>query len=85
MDEQKQLVVTASVTNNKDTEQPVDKLSLNLGFNTYLESYPQYNDQLFPTLLRCEKTHLWDYLSTPSGRLMTIATDAPGGLLYPGL
>ena len=77
VDEQKQLVVTASVTNNKDTEQPVDKLSLNLGFNTYLESYPQYNDQLFPTLLRCEKTHLWGYLSTPSGRLMTIATDAP--------
>ena len=34
VDEQKQLVVTASVTNNKDTEQPVDKLSLNLGFNT---------------------------------------------------
>ena len=77
VDEQKQLVVTASVTNNKDTEQAVDKLSLNLGFNTYLESYPQYNDQLFPTLLRCEKTHLWGYLSTPSGRLMTIATDAP--------
>ena len=77
VDEQKQLVVTASVTNNKDTEQQVNKLSLNLGFNTYLESYPQYNDQLFPTLLRCEKTHMWGYLSTPSGRLMTIATDAP--------
>ena len=75
--EEKQLVVTASVTNNKDTEQPVDKLSLNLGFNTYLERYPQYNDQLFPTLLRCEKTHLWGYFSTPSGRLMTVATDAP--------
>ena len=77
VDEQKQLVVTASVTNNKDTEQPVDKLSLNLGFNTYLESYPQYNDQLFPTLLRCEQTHMWGYLSTPSGRLMTVSTDAP--------
>ena len=77
VNEEQQMVVTASVTNNKDTEQPVDQLSLNLGFNTYLESYPQYNDQLFPTLLRCEKTHLWGYFSTPSGRLMTIATDTP--------
>lgn len=77
VNEKKQLVVTASVKNNKEEEAEVNQASIQVGFNTYLERYPDYNDQLFPTLLRCEKTHAWGYFSTPSGRLMTIATDSP--------
>ena len=72
-----QLVVTASVRNNQDQETDIDQASIQLGFNTYLESYPEYNDQLFPTLIRCEKTHAWGYFTTPSGRVMTIHTDSP--------
>ena len=75
--EEGQLAVTASVKNNQDQEVSVDQASIQLGFNTYLESYPDYNDQLFPTLIRCEKTHAWGYFTTPSGRVMTIYTDSP--------
>lgn len=77
VNEDKQLVVTASIKNNKGEEVAVDQASIQVGFNTYLERYPDYNDQLFPTLLRCEKTHAWGYFTTPSGRIMTIATDSP--------
>ena len=77
VNEQEQLVVSASIKNNKGEEIAIDQASIQIGFNTYLEKYPDYNDQLFPTLLRCEKTHAWGYFSTPSGRIMSIATDNP--------
>ena len=31
------------------------------GIDSYMTHYPQWNDLFFPTLLRCEKTHLWGY------------------------
>lgn len=71
------LDIHATLKNNKEERADVDRASLQLGFNTYLEAYPDYNDQLFPTLLRCEKTHLWGYFTSPSGKIMTIATNAP--------
>lgn len=71
------LDIRATLKNNKEERADINRASLQLGFNTYLESYPDYNDQLFPTLLRCEKTHLWGYFTSPSGKIMTIATDAP--------
>ena len=77
VNENNQLVVKASVKNNKGEEVAIDQASIQVGFNTYLEKYPDYNNQLFPTLLRCEKTHAWGYFTTPSGRIMTIATDSP--------
>ena len=77
VNEKGQMVVTASMKNNKGETVEIDQASIQLGFNTYLERYPDYNDQMFPTLLRCEKTHLWGYFSTPSGRLMAISTDSP--------
>ncbi|MFQ9992480.1 hypothetical protein [Ruthenibacterium lactatiformans] len=63
--------------NEADTATPPFRASLRLGFDTFLAQYPDYNDQLFPTLLRCEKTHLWGYFSSPSGRLLALFTDAP--------
>ncbi len=72
-----QMVVSASVKNNQNEEVDVDTASISLGFDTYMASYPEYNDQLFPTMMRCEKTHAWGYFSTPSGRLLTFATDSP--------
>ena len=72
-----QMAVSASVKNNKDEAADVDEASLRMGFNTYMEKYPDYNKQLFPTLIRCEKTHAWGYFSTPEGRIMTFVTDSP--------
>lgn len=75
--EKGELLVHASLTNNKDEAVSLDKASLQMGLDTYLERFPTYNDQLFPTMMRCEKTHAWGYFSSPSGMLMTFATDAP--------
>lgn len=77
IDEDKNLVIRTEMKNNGDAEAAPESASLNLGFNTYLANYPDYEEQLFPTLLRCEKTHLWGYFSSPSGKIMTIATDHP--------
>lgn len=77
IDENSNLVISAKMTNNGSEELKPESASLNLGFNTYLARYPDYEEQLFPTLLRCEKTHLWGYFSSPSGKIMTVATDQP--------
>lgn len=33
-----------------------ERFGFRLGIDTYMESYPQWNDKYFPTALRCEKT-----------------------------
>lgn len=77
LNDEGQFIIEASLKNNKDEVQAIDQASLQMGFDTYLERYPDYNYQLFPTMMRCEKTHAWGYFSSPSGMLMTFATDAP--------
>ena len=79
------LTVSAALQNEADTATPPFRASLRLGFDTFLAQYPDYNDQLFPTLLRCEKTHLWGYFSSPSGRLLALFTNAPTASLHAGL
>ncbi len=49
------LTVSAALQNEADTATPPFRASLRLGFDTFLAQYPDYNDQLFPTLLRCKK------------------------------
>ena len=52
----------------------IDKVSLRLGINSYMCSYPDWNEQFFPTLLRCEKSHFYGYFSTPSGRILALSS-----------
>ena len=54
-----------------------DKLNVLLGIDGYMTSYPQWNDRLFPTLLRCEKTHFYGYFSSPQGDVLGIACAEP--------
>ncbi len=50
---------------------------LRLGIDSYMDSYPEWNDKLFPTTLRCEKTHFWGYFSAPNGSVVGIACKEP--------
>ncbi len=50
---------------------------LRLGVDTYMKSYPDWNEQYFPTLLRCEKTHFYGYLMRPDGRILGGASPDP--------
>ena len=54
-----------------------DRLSLMLGIDTYMDRYPAWNQKVFPTLLRCEKTHLWGYFRSPNGQILGIACPDP--------
>ena len=54
-----------------------DNLSLVMGLSNYMESYPQWNNIYFPTLLRCEKTHFWGYLMNPDGHVLSISCAQP--------
>ncbi len=47
------------------------------GVDSYMTHYPQWNDLFFPTLLRCEKTHLWGYYMNTAENALAIATSGP--------
>jgi len=53
------------------------RFGLQLGVDAYMDRYPEWNDKLFPTLLRCEKTHFFGYFMSPSGSILTISSPDP--------
>lgn len=70
-------VIEATVTNTGVVPvQPV-KMGLRLGMDTYMEKYPDWNQNFFPTLLRSEKTHFWGYFMSPLGKIMVVASPDP--------
>ena len=50
------------------------KIGMHIGIDTYMEKYPLWHEKFFPTLLRCEKTHLWGYYMNTSENALAIAT-----------
>lgn len=63
-----------TVKNRKSTEIEFPSLSLKLGVNMEMDSFPHWNDVFFPTLLRCEATHFWGYLMNPKGEILVISS-----------
>lgn len=53
------------------------KIGFHTGIDSYMESYPQWHESYFPTMLRCEKTHLWGYYMNTIEEAIMIATKAP--------
>ena len=53
------------------------KIGFHMGVDSYMESYPQWHSPFFPTMLRCEKTHLWGYYMNTAGNALAIATSGP--------
>lgn len=54
-----------------------EKAGLKLGIDTYMDKYPDWFDKYFPTLMRCEKTHFYGYLQTPSEHTLAIVSEQP--------
>lgn len=52
-------------------------LSMYIGINNCMKSYPEWRSIYFPTLLKCEKTHFWGYFMNPNGGILTIASPDP--------
>lgn len=72
-----QLLIHLEAWNGSSQVFEADKLNLLLGIDSYMTGYPQWNDKLFPTLLRCEKTHFYGYFSSPQGDVLGIACNEP--------
>lgn len=76
-DEQGKLLILATVKNHQQTPFRPDKLGIRLGIDTYMEVYPKWEEKLFPTLLRSEKTHFWGYFMSPLGKILSISSPDP--------
>ena len=77
IEKEDELQVSLSVKNTTNSDIEVSNLGFRLGFDTYMESYPEWNDKFFPTMLRCEKTHLWGYFESPLNKCFAIAVTEP--------
>ena len=53
------------------------KAGIKLGIDTYMDKYPEWFGKYFPTLMRCEKTHFYGYLQTPSEHVLGIVSEQP--------
>ncbi len=73
----KSAVIHLHIQNTTEDDIDIRRLSLRTGIDCYMEKYPEWNEKFFPTLIRCEKTHLWGYFEGPSGNAFAIATMQP--------
>lgn len=48
-----------------------------MGLDSYMEKYPDWHEKFFPSLLRCEKTHLWGYYMNTAENTLAVASAAP--------
>lgn len=64
--------VLVSINSNGDFA--CDQLGMYLGIDTYMDTFPEWNDKLFPTALRCEKDGFWSCFSSPNGVMLGVAS-----------
>ena len=53
------------------------KIGYHMGVDSYMEEYPSWHEKFFPTLLRCEKTHLWGYYMNTAENALAVASAEP--------
>lgn len=53
------------------------RLTLNIGVNTTMSRYPDWRSTYFPTLFRLEESHMWGYLMSPNGGIITVTSPDP--------
>lgn len=72
-----QLELTIHVHNQSQVTFAPKRLELRLGIDTYMAQFPDWDTNLFPTMIRCEKTHAWGYMRSPKGDLLALASKDP--------
>ena len=73
------LQLTVTLQNTSETDFAPERLPLTLGVDSFMDSYPRWNDLFFPTFFRCEPTHLWGYMTSPHGRVLAVTSPDPVG------
>lgn len=57
-----------------NSECTFSRVGLRLGIDSYMKSYPEWNDKFFPTAIRCEKNGFWGCFCSPIGDILAIAS-----------
>ena len=57
-----------------EIELPLKRLGLRLGIDTYMDTYPEWDNKYFPTALRCEKTGFWSCFMSPLGEIVSVCS-----------
>lgn len=55
-------------------EVPVKRLGFRLGIDSYMVSYPEWNEKYFPSALRCEKNGFWSCFMSPTGKIVSVCS-----------
>jgi len=71
------LEVLAKIRNVSGQPFSPERVLVNVGVDTEMATYPEWQQRFFPTLLRCEKTHFWGYFMRPDGIILGIASPDP--------
>ncbi len=71
------LEVVAQIKNESGKPFSPERVRVNVGVDTEMARFPEWNQRFFPTLLRCEKTHFWGYFMRPDGIILGIASPDP--------
>lgn len=74
---EKYFAVNIRVDNQSGYDFSPELTIFNLGVDSYMESYPEWNEKFFPTLLRCEKTHLFGYFMNTKKESLAIVSSEP--------
>lgn len=76
-EKEREVILRTRIKNRSGRDIAVKNLGLRTGIDCYMEDYPAWNQIFFPTLIRCEKTHLWGYFESPAQKLFAIAVTEP--------
>lgn len=57
-----------------EEERSLKRLGLRLGIDTYMDTYPEWDDKYFPTALRCEKKGFWSCFMSPLGEIISVCS-----------
>ena len=71
-----ELLVTATLVNEGSKPFAPMTAGLRLGVDSYQTSYPEWNDQLVPNVIRCEASHHWGFAMSPGGMILGWACGA---------
>ena len=66
------LKISVCVSSTKNLR--LKRLGFRLGIDSYMESYPEWNEKFFPTALRCENNGFWSCFMSPLGKMVSVCS-----------
>ena len=68
------LVKHISIQVQTEGERSLKRFGIRLGIDTYMDTYPDWDNKYFPTALRCEKNGFWSCFMSPLGEIVSVCS-----------